>query len=163
MVVVALLGVLLAVVAPGMGTFLEARRVEDTARRLADDLMTARNEAIKRNAAVLVCANASVADGSCALTPTAQDWARGWRVCVDATGAGTCTPGTADRPNPLRVQDALSPAVTLAAPATRLRFNADGTMDAAVFGAFEIRPARGTGRTWRVGIARSGATALRRG
>jgi prepilin-type N-terminal cleavage/methylation domain-containing protein len=54
LVAMSLPALLASFVAPSMSTFVTSRRVEDVARRMAEDMALARNEAVKRNAAVPV-------------------------------------------------------------------------------------------------------------
>jgi Tfp pilus assembly protein FimT len=162
MVVVAIVVLLAAVVAPNLGGFVAARRVEDAARRLADDLALARNAAIKRNAPVLVCADGSEAGSACAATPGIADWARGWRVCFDVDRDNVCDAGTDANPNPIRRRPAIGTAVDLSAPASRLRFDPDGTLTTASAAPFEFSSVQAGTRRWRVTHAASGAVMARR-
>lgn len=125
LVTIAVLGILVGMAAPGLGKFLDARRIEDAARRMTEDLNLARNEAVKRNAVVHVCAAAS---GDCSSGPDAADWAAGWRVCYDVDADGRCDEGSGGDPNPIRVQPAVAKGVALTGPASRLDYRGDGTL-----------------------------------
>jgi type IV fimbrial biogenesis protein FimT len=160
MVSMAVLALLAAVAGPNMAAFVNGRRVEDVARRLAADMNLARNEALKRNASVLLCATAS--GTACKAAPTAADWARGWRVCFDADNDNDCDAGTAADANPVRVQPSINSAVTLTGPASRLRFNADGTVTASAFTDFIVSTNNASATPWRVRFAASGATSARK-
>lgn len=160
LVVVAMLAVLAGLSAPGMYTFFSARRVEDTARRLSEDMTRARSEAVKRNATVLLCAGSS---GTCSAAPSAEDWAKGWRICADKNGNGTCDATSESDPNPIRVQAAVNAAVDVKGPASRLRFNPDGTVTASSYDDFTIASLADPNLTWKVRIAASGALSARKG
>ena len=160
MVVVALLAVLLGVAAPAMSAFAAARRVEDLARRLGEDLVLGRNEAVKRNATVLLCVDVDAT--GCNAAPGPGDWARGWRLCVDADGDDACDAATPQDPNPLRVEAAVAGALRVSGPASRIRFNPNGTMTSTAFTPFEVRSAQDGGPLWRVRFAASGATSVRK-
>ena len=162
MVVLALLAVLASVAAPSLGSFIASRRVEDTAKRLGSDLVLARNEAVKRNAAVLVCADASVTDSSCNATPAAVDWAKGWRVCFDGDGDGSCDAGATTDPNPIRQQAAVSASLNLTGPLSRIRFNPNGTLTASALTTFNVASATATAPRWLVRFAATGATSVRK-
>ena len=128
MIVVAIVGILAAVGAPGMLEFIRANRLSTAARQLDADMLLARREAIKRNTRVLVCPVGSVA-GKCGSGTTA--WAQGWLVCYDADQNGDCDDTAAANPNPIREHPALEPTLTLTGPAGAARFNANGTQGAA--------------------------------
>lgn len=157
MAVLAIASILAALAAPNMGQFLASRKVEDLARRVGEDLAFGRSEAVKRNAAVLVCTATS---GACAALPAAADWATGWRVCFDSDADGACDAGTAADANPMRQQAAAS-GLSLVGPASRLRFNADGTMTASDYTEFTATSSRTPAR-WVVRIAASGAITVRK-
>ena len=159
MVVVAIIALLASMAAPNMAQFLASRRVEDVAHRIGADLAFARNEAVKRNAPVLLCAGAS---GACAAAPTTTAWALGWRACYDLNADEACDATAAADPNPMRAQSATSPNVTFTGPLSRLRFNADGTITATDFTAFNVT-GNGTTAQWIVRIAASGAVSVRKG
>lgn len=162
MIVVLLVAVLAALAAPNMSTFVTSRRVEDAARRLAEDMAAARNEAIKRNATILLCADASVTTSACQASPASGDWAKGWRLCYDLNGDGSCDVGKADDPNPIRVQPAINTTVNLVGPASRIRFNSNGTLTVTDFTNFDARGAGSSTARWLVRFAASGAISARK-
>lgn len=82
LVVMAVVAVLASVAVPSMQKFVTTRAVSIRADELASALRLARSEALKRGAAVSVCATASPQ----AAAPTctgAGDWAQGWMVFTD--------------------------------------------------------------------------------
>jgi Tfp pilus assembly protein FimT len=162
-VVMALLGVLAVLAAPNMSALLTARRLEDAAQRLAGDMALARNEAVKRNAAVLLCPDASITTGQCAPPTATQGWAKGWRVCVDRDNDGACDSGTTSDPNPIRSQGVLNVNLSVNGPLSSLRFNPSGTITATVYTAFEASSSVSPGLLWRVRYAPSGAMSVRKG
>lgn len=159
LIVVALISIIAAMATPNMMQFVDARRVEDAARRMAADLAFGRNEAVKRNAPVLVC---QATTGTCAGTPAASAWGDGWRVCYDADTDGACDAPAANDPNPMRVQSAVLQSATLSGPASRLRFNPNGTLSAADFTQFVVTSRNRPSLRWLVRIAPSGAIAVSR-
>jgi Tfp pilus assembly protein FimT len=163
MVVVAVVGLLSALVAPNFSAFIAARQVEALARRYADDMALGRSEAIKRNASVLMCADASVTNGSCAAAPASLDWSRGWRLCYDANNDGVCDTGSSSDPNPIRTQPAMSSAVAMAGPTSRLRFNANGTVNSTSFANLEARSLAAATSKWVIRFGASGAVSVRKG
>lgn len=82
MVTVAVLAVLMALAAPSFNPILERWRVRQAVEGLQSALYFARSEAIKRGGNVLV---EKLPNGS-----TTADWGRGWQVCNDANGNGSC-------------------------------------------------------------------------
>ncbi len=159
MVVVAIIAVLAAAAAPNMGQFLAAKRAEDAARRIANDLTFARSEAVKRNAPVLLCANVS---GTCAAASAAADWAEGWRICHDLNADGNCDTSAPADPNPMRVQSAPLGNSSVTGPLSRLRFNADGSLTATDLTDFIVVGSGTTPARWKVRIAASGALSVKR-
>lgn len=160
MVVVAVMAILGTIAAPAMGQFVAARQLESAARKLGEDLAFGRNEAVKRNVPVLMCAAAS---GVCAATPAASGWAQGWRVCYDADADGACDAATDADPNPMRQQAAVVSGVTVTGPLSRLSFKPDGTISATNFTEFAATSSRAAGVRWTVRIAASGAVTVRKG
>jgi type IV fimbrial biogenesis protein FimT len=161
MVVVSILAILAAIATPNMSRFLQSRQTESAARNISNDALFARGEAIKRNGPILLCAGIS---GDCAATPSSTDWMNGWRVCYDKNADGACDEGTDSDPNPIRVRDAVNVNVTLEGPASRLQFNADGTMGASVAASFSAVTTKGSQYKWVVRLAPSGAaTAMKEG
>jgi type IV fimbrial biogenesis protein FimT len=75
MTVVALLGILAALAAPGMNSFLVGQRVTAMTYDLTADLLLARSEALKRGLDVSV-------------TPAADGWTAGWSVAVGGNEVG---------------------------------------------------------------------------
>ncbi len=160
---VGIVAVLATVVAPGVMGFVTSRRVEDVARRLSDSIAQGRIEAVKRNVPILLCADASITDGACNLAPVATDWVKGWRLCYDADANGVCDVATTDNPNPIRRQAAVDAAVKLSGPASRLRFNPNGSMSASSFTPFEASPGLAAAPRWLIRFAASGAVSVRKG
>ena len=162
MVTLTMLAVLATLAAPNLGGIVTARQVEGLARRFADDMSLARNEAIKRNAAVLLCADSTITDGSCAAAPTAADWAKGWRVCYDADDNDSCDTGNSSNPNPIRQMNAPGTALALTGPVSRLRFNPNGSVSASAFTAVTARSAGSSSVSWSINFAASGALSIRK-
>jgi len=128
MVTMAIIALLAAVGAPAMTDFIRSNRLNAMARQLDADLQTARREAIKRNARVLICAVGSTA-GKCGSGATA--WASGWLVCYDANSDNDCDDTATGNPNPIRRHGAIETGLTLTGPTGVVRFNANGTQGAA--------------------------------
>ena len=165
MVVVALLAILVGIAAPNLSSFVSSRRIEDVARRIAEDMALARNEAVKRNTRVLMCVDASAL--GCAAAAVATDWARGWRLCYDSNNDNACDASNVNDVNPFRVQTPISASVTLVGPLSRVQFNPNGTVTdtSNTFNNFEIRSTSTSVLTpqWLVRFAASGAMSVRKG
>ncbi len=159
MVVVGILATLVALAGPDMVQFLRAREVESTAKKIGAAALFARSEAIKRNGPVLLCAGTN---GDCAATPGTNAWTAGWRICYDRDADGECDAGTNVDPNPIRVEAAQPASITFTGPASRLRFNADGTLTSTVAAAFVASSQTTRQIQWNVRLAASGASSVRK-
>lgn len=84
MVVVALLGLLLAVATPSFVSLMQRNRAAGEINTLIGDLQFARSEAIKRGLPVSLCTSSN--GSTCLGTP---DWHSGWIVFVDPDRSGT--------------------------------------------------------------------------
>jgi type IV fimbrial biogenesis protein FimT len=74
LVVLSIVGILTVMALPSMSSILAAQRLRATGTDLMTSLLTARSEAVKRNALVRVA-------------PTeANDWTKGWRIAPVAAG-----------------------------------------------------------------------------
>ena len=101
LVVIAVLGLLTSLAAPGMSSYLARRSVSAASSTLAADLRYARSEAVKRSGYVTVCRST---DGtSCA--GAGGSWSGGWIVFTDSDGLGNGSVGGNDAV--LRVQPKL--------------------------------------------------------
>jgi type IV fimbrial biogenesis protein FimT len=127
LVVLAIMAVVAAMAGPSFSAMMNSYKQKSTASLIYTDLNLARNEAIKRNSRVLMCAAPGC--GTSGAT-----WQSGWLVCVeDKTTAGTCAASTSSAPNPLVIRPAPAAQVTLAAvnssaaAVSNVRFNPGGT------------------------------------
>lgn len=84
LVVLAIIGILLALAANGLSAIERQQRLSKASSDLFATLVQARGEAIKRNTCISV-------------RPNAAGWAAGWDIAVfeDATGTPVCSGGTA--------------------------------------------------------------------
>jgi prepilin-type N-terminal cleavage/methylation domain-containing protein len=122
--VVTIAAILAMVAAPSFAEFINSTRQNSAFSQLTSDLNRARNEAIKRNSWVLVCARDS-AGTDCG---TSTNWQNGWLVCYDKDADGSCdTDDIANNPNPLVIRRALNANLTLIGSAASVRFNPNGT------------------------------------
>ena len=110
-VVVAILGILATVGLPEMRDLIASNRLKGAASDLYSSLIFARSEAIKRNGSVDV------------VPSVATNWGAGWSVRVT---------GTTDN---LMVREPVKNDVTLAGPASTIRYRGDGRL---------VDPATGT-------------------
>jgi len=85
MVVIAILGVLLAIGIPSFQQLIVSNRIASNANEIIADLMMARSEALKRGGDVIVTVCATTDGNSCS---GANDWSRGRLVFVDSTTVG---------------------------------------------------------------------------
>lgn len=127
LVVLSIVAVLAAMAGPSFSAMMNSYKQKSTASLVYTDLNLARNEAIKRNTRVLMCAASTCG-------ATGASWQSGWVVCTeDKTTAGTCAASTTALPNPIVIRPATPVRVTLAAvdssaaAVTNVRFNPGGT------------------------------------
>ncbi len=83
MVVVAIVGILMAVGIPAMENFIKNDRLSSQINTLVGHLAYARSEAVLRSQPVGICMSSDMQ------TCTGTDWAKGWILYVDNTAAGT--------------------------------------------------------------------------
>ena len=126
LMVLALMGVLLAMAAPGMTAWLGRTQVEALAQAFVRDVRWARTEAIKRSLRVSLCSSAD------ARQCDAQGWAAGWVVFADDNGNGWIDSGD----EILRVQSRMTGVASMAStqPANdrlQLTFQSQGVARAA--------------------------------
>lgn len=104
-------GILTQMAVPGFKGLLESQQRSSAAHALADGLRFARTEAITRNRTVIIHA-------------LEEDWSRGWRVIVDASGRG---PLDGDNPVLQERQDSGQVAIAGNGPVkTQVRFSGLG-------------------------------------
>lgn len=101
MTVVALLGIVAAMAAPGFRSLIGTINAKATAFDLINDLSYARSEAIKQNAAVTI-------------SPIGGNWSSGWQVV--ATGVT------------IRQRDALGPSIRVTGDAAPVTFRPNGRL-----------------------------------
>jgi type IV fimbrial biogenesis protein FimT len=123
LVSVAVLATLAALTIPSMVAFVRSARANQLSGALVATLRQGRNEAMKRNIGVLVCAN----DGTnnCA---NSTDWGvRGWLVCYAASSTTTCDSSTPTLPNPIMIEvPQATTSALVAGPSNAIRFTPYG-------------------------------------
>jgi type IV fimbrial biogenesis protein FimT len=86
MIVLAIVGILLSVAAPGMRTYISNSSSNSLSSTLLIDIMYARNHAISNEVIVkMIPTGAGFTTGSSTLSPTTSgvNWGRGWSIFVD--------------------------------------------------------------------------------
>lgn len=113
LVTIAVAAILISVAVPNFQTFVVNNRMASQANDLITALSLARSEAVKRAANIRVCASNN---GSCpAASASNTSWAAGWLV-ADPAGA------------PIRVQQALDGASSLAGATNSITYNSAGRL-----------------------------------
>ncbi|MEN6078946.1 GspH/FimT family pseudopilin [Chromobacterium piscinae] len=102
LIVMAMLAIVLAFAVPAYQSAVSANAVMSESNNLYGDILSARNEALKRGQTVLVCPSADGANCN-ASSPGNTNWAGGWIVLQAAGGNCTDTSGAV-----LRRQQAFS-------------------------------------------------------
>ncbi len=90
LVVMALVGVLLALAAPAISGLRQRHQLQAQAEGFFDSLVLARSEALRRQQRVTVCARATAAD-----CDALGQWQQGWLVFVDGNDNGRRDPDEA--------------------------------------------------------------------
>jgi type IV fimbrial biogenesis protein FimT len=84
MIIIGILGITLAIAAPGLGTMISNNRISSSASDFAAALQLAKAEAVARINPVIVCKKNTDSDGCV----TTSDWSQGWIVFSDDNGNG---------------------------------------------------------------------------
>jgi len=153
LIVLAIATILMTYGMPSFVNFIRDVRASSVMNRLTSDIHLARNESVKRNARVLLCARANATSSSCSGAPAATTWMNGWLVCYDRDGDSACDAGTADDPNPIKVEGALATPISISGPAATLVMFPVGSISAG--STFTVTS--GTGTTRAATVASSGS------
>lgn len=92
MTAIAIIGILVALAAPGFGTLLQSNTLTESANRFLSGMALARNEAVSRNVEVVMC-QLNLAGDACG---NDGQWENGWRIWVDANGDNIFNAATDD-------------------------------------------------------------------
>jgi len=152
-VALTVIGILLAVAAPAMTTFVSGNRLTTQANELLSDLNYARSEAIKKSGNVGICVTTT--GSSCAAS---GNWASGWMVFADVDDSESWTTGDST----LRLRDALT-STTVTAASAIVVFSKSGALAAGTgVGTYTLCDSK-IGQTRIVDITSAGRVTLRRG
>lgn len=119
-VTITIVGILVAIATPYLGSFISSTRLTTQANELLTDLNTARSEAVKRAAHVGVCA--STGGSSCT---SGGSFLSGWIVFLDADSSGTWTSGD----SVAKVHGALDGGNTTVSGSSTVIFNSSGSLE----------------------------------
>lgn len=95
MVAVTVLGILFGIGVPSFNAMIRNNRVASNTNEIVLALSVARSEAVRRGLPVSVCAATTPTSSTC-VAAGASNWANGWIVFTDATGAAGAVNGPAD-------------------------------------------------------------------
>ena len=126
MVVMATAAILATLAVPSFSEFINSTRRASALNQLTSDLYRARNEAISRDAWILVCMRNSAGNGC----GNGTNWQSGWLICQDSIPHGACDAATPDKPNPITVRQAIDAIFTLTSSTPSIRFNPGGSQGA---------------------------------
>lgn len=121
-IVLTIAGILAALAAPGMQTFVSSNRLSSQINDLSADINLARSEAIKRNTNAGVC----VTDAAGTDCVVAGNWVNGWLVYYVCPATDTTC--VLNNNVVLKVHEALSGKNTLTAPADALVYTKYGVV-----------------------------------
>jgi type IV fimbrial biogenesis protein FimT len=107
-------GILMAIAAPSMQSFVSGSRLTTQVNDLLADINISRSEAIKRNTTAGICATAS--GGTSCIAST--NWANGWMVYADVSGVTT----------PIKTHEALSGNNTLTGSTGIVTYDKSGVL-----------------------------------
>lgn len=148
-IVLVIVGVVLALAAPAMRTFVQNQRISGQVNDLLTDLNLARSESIKRTVGVGICSSAN-----CGAPST--NWESGWSVFVDSDSGNDWDAGEPV----LRVRDAIGSGNTLrvtpAASSAPLIFLPNGKVSPANGRTYSLCDIRGPASGRRVIINSAG-------
>jgi type IV fimbrial biogenesis protein FimT len=106
LVVVAISGILAAVVAPSLVSVIESNRRSTISNQLMEDLVFARRQAIALSSSVALCGSDSTTGNTCiAKGPSSADWSNGWYTYIGSSNK--LTPASAAAGLVLRSPQAL--------------------------------------------------------
>lgn len=145
-------GILAALAAPAMRTFIFSQRLTTQANELVADFNLARSEAIKRSGNTGVCSSSS--GTSCGGT-----WQNGWIVFVDADNSRTWTSGD----SVLRAHEAISSDVAVNGSASIVVFNVSGLLDIGTGAGDYTLCSSQIGQSRTIGIATTGRPSMSSG
>lgn len=135
LVVVAMLGILLALAAPGFQDTIESANTNSQAKSIMSTLNLARSEAVKRGRPVAICATTDGLDCS------AGDWSEGWMIFVDTNNDADGDTGSVDVGDTIiRVYDTLGAGSTLTFTIDLLQYDAQGFSTAGATQTFLLCP-----------------------
>lgn len=137
MVTIALLGILMAIAAPGLAQFLKSNRLTGQANSLVSDILYARSESATRGSRVVICPSTDTT--SCATG--AANWASGWIIFVDTNSNGTADTGEAVLKNTLALDGATLAEST---SATKIVFRPYGGLNPVANMIFKLCPSDNT-------------------
>lgn len=121
MIVVAIVAIFATIGLPSMTDMVRNNRVNSARMNFISDLNTARSEAVKRNARVLICSGQTACINN-------ADWARvGWIICVDTNKDGACDAATVAEPNPFLIRAPLHTDISLTGPVAAVIYNPIGS------------------------------------
>jgi len=126
LVAVAVVGIIAAYGLPNLASFLRKVKENSITGAVESSLRAGRNEAIKANRGVLVCA-ANTTASACA---NSTNWgANGWLVCYDLDADNACDASTSALPNPIRIEGKVdSTFASVTGPAAPIRFLPTGNL-----------------------------------
>jgi type IV fimbrial biogenesis protein FimT len=121
LIVIAILGILLALATPGFQDTIESANTNTQVKVMLTTLNLARSEAIKRKQDVSVCATSDGADCD------AGNWSEGWMVFVDNNGDANGASGSVDAGDVvIRVFDTLGAGSTATLTVNMISYNSLG-------------------------------------
>ncbi|MCI0507960.1 MAG: GspH/FimT family pseudopilin [Gammaproteobacteria bacterium] len=152
MMVLAIAAILLTIAVPSFHTFTQNSRLTKQVNLLAASIATARGEAAKRGAKVVVCQSDDPVAAKPACDGTAGTWSKGWVVFVDADNDLTVD-ATTDVVASFREESGVN--LITNAGAT-VAFNPDGSTTASKPATFAICDSRGKDHGKELSLATTG-------
>lgn len=156
-IVLTIAGILAALAAPGMQTFVSSNRLSSQVNDLLADISLARSEAIRRSTNAGVCVTDSAGTG-CVV---AGNWANGWLVYYVCPATDTtCIAGNNVV---IKVHEALTGTNTLTVLADSLVYTRNGVLNGGVAGDYFILCDPKMGKSRVLNIQLTGRPALAQG
>lgn len=120
-VTMTIIGILVALAAPGMQSFSSSNRLTTQINDLLADISLARSESIKRNAAAGICVTA--ANGTSCVS--SGNWANGWLIYYCSSASTTCPSASKVT---IKAREPLTGNNTLTTPGDEIAFSKSGML-----------------------------------
>lgn len=160
MVTVVVVGILSALAAPSMRTFIQNMRITSQANEFMADLNFARTEAIKRSANVTICKSDTPTDTAPTCLASGTNWGVGRIIFIDSNADGAIDNASGSTETLLRVRESLDGSNTLTNALNLIVYTRTGGTTAGATVDFNLCDTRLASFGRRISIEPTGRAAL---